>query len=279
MRGYRSLAIVSIVLALASMACAQNAQDDFTATVNLLLAAAEEGDADTVDGLLHETFVMVEAEGDLISREEALEEIGGEAAPENLEVLDYEAKVYGDLGYAVVPLAMDMGEAPFEGTPAIIAVGVMTDDGWQFVNITLCIMLEDPENVPEGPVKDAIGKLWQRLETFGEVGATGDAKAFFEMCSPDGVMAGPYGPNGEMAVARVADIVGMADDMPDMQMMPVENGDEEAAIGIGNALVATNMDVTMGGETALTREVAIMAWDEDAQEWMVVVAAEAPVEE
>ncbi len=277
MRRYRSLALAGIALVLASVACAQTPEEDFAATLDQLLAAAGDGDADAVDALLHETFIMVEMEGDLVTREEALDEIAGDAAPRNLAFLDYEAKVCGDLGYAVAPLDLDLGEAPFEGTPAVIAVGVMTDDGWQLINISLTIVLEDPENA-EGPVQDGVAKLWERLDQFAEIGATGDTKAFFEMCNPEGVMAGPYGPGGQIAVARIADVTAMAEQAPPMTMAPVEESDDEMAVGIGVAFVATNMSVTMGGETALTREIAVLAWDEDAQDWMVVVAAEAPVE-
>jgi hypothetical protein len=242
---------------------------------------AKVADADGAADFLHElcVFYMDPDEG-VLTHDGLLDKIANDPPPEDMTFGDCEPEIYGDIAFFAVPVDVSEEDAPpFDVNLA--AVMLNGETGWQMVAACFIVrgMMEvfGPEDVAQlGGIVKELDELDGKLN---EVYTTGGVAEFIELCDPEAAIVAPFGPGGELAVARAMDVADMLVGAPDMPMRRVEEPDTQKLVGPGAAFLSTTATITENGVTRTGRHIAMAVYKPGEAGWRIVAAVEAPIEE
>jgi hypothetical protein len=256
-------------------------------TVTEFLAAVAAKNVTQMGARMHEPFIAVAGDMDIVNREEYLDQ-DTQAMPPGLEFGDPELWIEGGAAYALVPVSFGGGQALMPpGIEIHVAVLLLqtAEPAWKVFAVTPIFSM-DPEAEGAGEFAPIIEEQGEALGGFMgelmEAGESGDPQVFFDLAHDEAVFAGPYGPEGALVTTTVSDIREMLEGVEQGPTMEVdeENADELMVGNVQTILIATTVDVAYPGqEPAPHREIAILLFDDQAGEWKMLVGLEVPLEE
>ncbi|MBD3178063.1 MAG: hypothetical protein GF320_23050 [Armatimonadia bacterium] len=257
------------------------------AAVEEFLAAVAARNINQLAARMHDPFVAIAGDMDILDREGYLDR-DVQAMPPGIDFDDPELWIESGAAYALVPVTFGGGQPGIPpGFSVHIAMFLLETDepAWEVFAVTPIFEL-DSEAEGAGPFGEVLAQQGEALGTFMgelmEAGESGDPQVFFDLAHDDGVFAGPYGPQGGMVASSVTQIRGMLEGVDQGPTMDVdeENADELMVGNVQTILIATTVDVTFPGqEPAPHREIAILNFDEAAGEWKMLAGLEVPLEE
>jgi hypothetical protein len=260
---------------------AQEPADQVRAAIDGLLAGAVAKDAAAVGKLLGPNFVAILDIGEgVVTREAFVRNAAQNAPPPGMKMGEFEPVVLGDLAYALVPLELGQG-APAGLKLQMACLLVRAAGQWQLLGMTLLVPADVVAQMGGADAKKQGDTMATEFEAFltavAEAEAAGDAKAYFDLCAPEAVLAGPYGDAGAIECALVRDLLPILDQFPKMTVVPADPPNQEVSLGYGTALLAMDAQVTVGGVTTKMREVALAYHQADKKAWRILATFEAPI--
>ena len=209
-----------------------------------------------------------------------------DCAHENLPLIHFCEKCGNPLtALAVIaPLEFPPG---INGPPMPVSMGavLIREDGeWRV--LVMSMLADDMAPLGDPEVDAVFEAMAETLEPFGQqIGESilsGDPEAFLDLCLPEGIVAGPWGPENAPMAARVADVQDGTADLPKLGLVVGEANPQEGVrlLGMGCAWMAVNTIVKdAAGELKPARHTAICVFDAEEGTWSVLAGIEAAREE
>lgn len=265
---------------------AQDDAEDVRAILDTFLGAALEGDVETATECLHEmSVVYFDPEMGVADGLTFIEQmIADDPPPEGLAFGEYEPLIMGDFATVIAPLEFPPG---INGPPMPVSMGavLIREDGeWRV--LVMSMLADDMAPLGDPEVDAVFEAMAETLEPFGQqIGESilsGDPEAFLDLCLPEGIVAGPWGPENAPMAARVADVQDGTADLPKLGLVVGEANPQEGVrlLGMGCAWMAVNTIVKdAAGELKPARHTAICVFDAEEGTWSVLAGIEAAREE
>jgi len=285
----RPLALAIMLALLLSGVSAGVGQDDAEAVKAILdtvLEAALEGDLQAATECLHGmSMVYVDPQTGVADGPTFIEQmIADGPPPEGLELGGYEPLLMGNIATVIAPLNFPPG---INGPPFPVSLGavlIRQEGEWRVLVISMVAddmtPLGDPEiDVMRETMDETLEPFAQEIS---ESILSGDPEAFLDLCLPQGILAGPWGPEKAPMAVRVADLRDGTVALPKMGLVVGEADQPDGVrfLGMGCAWMAVNTIVEdAAGERTPARHTAVCVFNPEEGTWMVLAGIEAQRQE
>jgi ketosteroid isomerase-like protein len=277
---------IALLLSSACVALAQTPEEAVTSTIRALYAALDGGDAEAAGQVIADPFLFQQdAFDEPEGREGFLNSVRNGAPRPKLTLGDYKPAVSGDAAWAVIPLEV-AGDLPI-GVLRVRAVvlAVHAGESWKVASLTHLWEPAPYSDLLKG-VREAAGPegmdCGSFLDKLAEGLIAGEPSALAALCHPTGVLAGPWGPDGAMAIVAPSALSAAGAGHGTRALRPASSSDRVFESGIGAALVATDLLVTdadVPGQRC--RGIVVLGWGAGeggaSVQWRVFAGIVAPL--